>query len=536
MGGSSFPVAPDALARQLESCQTHFRNVIERNADGFLVVCPKGFIRFVNPAACSLLARPCHELVGELFGIPLVPGETTEIDLPLVDGKVRTAEMRVVETEWEGQPACLASLRDNTERRRLEEELREKAAQLTEANRRKDEFLAMLSHELRNPLAPICNSARVLALLQLQDPAAERHIAVIERQARHLSRLVDDLLDVVRLTRGKTILRREPIELCRQVIEPAVELAQPYIDGAGHRLEVSVPPQPLYVSGDATRLQQAVANLLNNAARYTPEGGRIWLTAQQQPGHVQIRVRDTGIGIASDLLPHIFDLFVQADHSLDRTNGGLGVGLTMVRSLVELHGGQVTADSAGPGEGSEFTLSLPALALAAPEEPGYCLPPQGRSPAAACLTVLVVDDNRDGAETIADLLRAWGHRPHTAHEGHTGVRLAAELRPDVLLLDLGLPGLDGYDVARIIGNAGLRDGLLLVAVTGYGQEGDRARTAAAGFDHHLVKPVDPEELRRLLEGVRAGASRPVTGTGGGASAGAARTAGRGQAAEPGAGM
>jgi signal transduction histidine kinase/ActR/RegA family two-component response regulator len=497
MGDISPGRAEAALRQELEACQARLRNLIERNADGTLVVSPDGFIRFANPAACALLERPCEALLGQPFGIPVLPGGTTEIEIPLSGRGVRFAELRVVETEWEGQPACLVALRDISEHRRLQEALQEKAAQLEEANRRKDEFLALLSHELRNPLAAIVNSVNVLSLVPVEQPTVSRQVAVIERQTRHLTRLVDDLLDVLRVTQGKITLRMEPVELCEQVIEPGIELAQPQINAFEHELEVTLPGRPLYVHGDAERLQQVVANLLNNAAKYTPAGGRIRLSVTAEDDRVCIRVRDNGVGIASELLPHIFDLFIQADESLDRAQGGLGVGLTLVRGLIRLHGGTITAVSAGPGAGSEFTVLLPALAseIAGPAQRGGG---PGGDEAAARQKVLVVDDNLDAAETLAELLRCWGHEAQIAPDGPTALRLVPELRPDVLLLDLGLPEIDGFAVAEELARAGLRDDLLLVATTGYGMEADRARTRSAGFDHHLVKPIDPEVLRRLL--------------------------------------
>ncbi|MES1245112.1 MAG: ATP-binding protein [Acidobacteriota bacterium] len=391
--------------------------------------------------------------------------------------------------------------------RRSDDELRRRVEELASEDRRKDEFLAMLAHELRNPLAAISNAGYVLDQGGAADARTRDLVGVIGRQIRHLSRLVDDLLDVSRFTRGRIELRRRPVEL-RPIVEGAVETIRPRMEQRGHRLSVARPAEPVVLEADATRIEQVLANLLDNAAKFTEPGGNIQISAEVRDGEAVLTVKDDGPGIEPALLPRIFDLFVQEDRSLARSHGGLGIGLTLVRSLVERHGGRVEAHSEGPGRGSEFVVRLPVLAGAFSAEP---VPQADGTPALpGSARVLLVEDNVDAADALAELLRLWGHEVEVVHDGAAAVAKAGEVRPDVVLLDIGLPGMDGFQVARgLRALPGLR-GALLVALTGYGQEGDRRRSAAAGFDHHLVKPVDLEELRRL---VAAGRS---TGKGGGA--------------------
>lgn len=379
--------------------------------------------------------------------------------------------------------------------------------EIQDASRRKDEFLAMLAHELRNPLAPIVNALHILRLRGGNGPGLEPVRELAERQVRHLTRLVDDLLDVSRITRGKIQLRKEPLEL-GPLISRTVESTLPFIQERGLQLDVAVPPQPIRLEADPTRLEQVLTNLLNNAAKYTETGGRIWLSAAMESGQVVLRVRDTGIGMAPETMAKIFDLFMQDDRSLERAQGGLGIGLTLVRSLVELHGGTIKALSAGLGQGSEFVVRLPALL----GEPGRHEPecvvaaaPADRRP----VRVLVVDDNRAAARSLTMLLRIWGYLVETAHDGPAALQVADQACPEVVLLDIGLPGIDGYQVARQLRQRPGMDRTLIVAVTGYGQEEDRHRAQQAGFDHHLIKPVDPSLLREFLDQSTRTAPRPL---------------------------
>ncbi len=387
-------------------------------------------------------------------------------------------------------------LYDVTERSLLERKTLEQAAALADLDRRKDEFLAMLSHELRNPLAPISNAVRLLRLHNHNDdPVQLQARTVIERQVGQLNHLVDDLLEVSRITTGRVQLRQERIGL-GGIVERAVESTHPLITQRRHALQVRLPTEPLWVHGDAARLEQVVVNLLTNAAKYTDEGGSISVNLALDEGQAVLRVRDTGIGIAPELLPRIFELFTQAERSLDRSQGGLGIGLCLVQRLVELHGGTVAVHSV-LGHGSEFVMRLPVVTswVTQAEEP----------PATTHVTprcrVLVVDDNIDAAQTLADLLSLTGHAVQLAHDGLGALAAAVAWRPDVVLLDIGLPGLNGFEVAKRIRREAAHPAMVLVALTGYGQAADRQRSHEAGFDHHLVKPADFDEVEKILAAV-----------------------------------
>ena len=360
------------------------------------------------------------------------------------------------------------------------------------ADKQKNEFLSMLAHELRNPLAPIRNAVSVLRLQQEDQPDALWAQDVIDRQVTHMVRLVDDLLDVSRITRGKIRLEQKCLSV-EQVIQSAVETSRPLIDANNHQLTVELPGEPLFVHADEARLAQVLSNLLNNAAKYTVAGGSIWINAKREGNQAVFRVRDTGTGIPPEMLPKIFDLFTQVDQAIDRSQGGLGIGLTLVQRLVEMHGGSVHAASEGPGRGSEFTVRLPAVAgVASSNGNGQDLSeiPCGRR------KVVVVDDNVDSAETLAKLMRLQGHSVRVAFDGPAALQLAQADKPDVVILDLGLPGITGFDVARILRDRG--EDLLLVAVSGYGRDEDRLRSREAGFDHHFTKPVDFTCLLKIV--------------------------------------
>jgi PAS domain S-box-containing protein len=369
----------------------------------------------------------------------------------------------------------------------------EMEAALREADRRKDEFLAMLAHELRNPLSAIANASLVAGQAGTEEDRAWA-LDVIGRQVGNLGRMIDDLLDVTRITRGKIQLRREVVDV-PTVLARAIEAVQPLIAQRGHALDVSQSSGDLRVDADPTRLEQVFTNLLANAAKYTDPGGHLDVAATRQGEEIVVTVRDDGIGIPAETMPHIFDLFAQADRTLDRSQGGLGIGLTLVQRLVALHGGVVSARSDGPGMGSEFLVRLPA-SEAKRHEARRAPAPDGRAQSRP--RVLVVDDNIDSARGFERLLRAAGHEVLTAHDGRSALAVAREYRPEIVLLDIGLPGMNGYDVAAELRGMDGLEGLLIVAVTGYGQESDRARAQAAGFDAHLVKPVDMGALRTLL--------------------------------------
>jgi PAS domain S-box-containing protein len=370
-------------------------------------------------------------------------------------------------------------------------------AALRDADRRKDEFLAMLAHELRNPLAPIRNAVQIVRAKAPREPDLQWATDVVERQIHQMTRLVDDLLDVSRITRGKIVLRRELVDLAA-VIGSAVEASRPLVEKWGHKLTVTLPPEPIPLEADATRLAQVFLNLVNNAAKYTDPGGRIAITAERHGQHVAVVVRDSGIGIPADSLRTIFEMFAQVERSIERSEGGLGIGLTLVRRLVEMHGGTVEARSAGAGQGSEFEVRLP-LAAARVDRASPGLAPGDTQPRrVAARRILIVDDNQDAADSLGLLLRMSGNDVETAHDGVAAVESATAFRPDIVLMDIGLPRLNGYEAAQRIRQQQGGRNIILVAVTGWGQEEDRRRCLEAGFDHHMTKPVEYEALQRLL--------------------------------------
>jgi CheY-like chemotaxis protein len=367
--------------------------------------------------------------------------------------------------------------------------------QLAEADRRKDEFLAMLGHELRNPLGVIASAVQLIRTRGLHDPVLEKALGAAQRQSDHMTRLVEELLDVARITEGKVTLRQEVVRLA-QVIDAAVEAARPDVETAGHRLYCSVPTESLKLVGDSVRLVQIVGNLLNNAAKYTPPGGEIHLALERVGHDAVIRVRDTGQGMPPALLASAFDLFVQGTRGTDRRQGGLGIGLTLARRLVEMHGGRILAASEGIGLGSEFTVTLP-LADERQLRQDPSLRDEHVSPTAR-RRILVVDDHRDGAEMLRLLLEHEGHDLEVAHDGATALALIMSSRPEFVILDIGMPEMDGYEVAlRVRQNSALAS-VRLIALTGYGQEADTVRSHESGFDNHLVKPVTLEALRKVL--------------------------------------
>ena len=361
------------------------------------------------------------------------------------------------------------------------------------ADRRKDEFLATLAHELRNPLAPVRNAVELLRFKQSADPDVARSRDVISRQVTQMARLLDDLLDVSRITRNRLELRRQPVTL-DSIVDSAVETSRPLLDAARHELEVSVPKQ-VYIDGDPTRLAQVFANLLNNAAKYTPRGGTVRLFAERTGEEVVVSVKDNGIGFAPETRPYLFEMFSQATPALERSQGGLGIGLSLVKALVEMHGGSVDARSAGHGTGSEFIVRLPVMA----PDSGFAAT-HGTSAAIDAgrkWRVLVVDDLKDAADSLAALLSTLGHEAHVAYDGEQAVGAARRLKPEVVFLDLGMPKINGYEACRMMRNDFGND-IFVVALTGWGQDDDRRRSAAAGFDRHLVKPVEPAALGAML--------------------------------------
>jgi PAS domain S-box-containing protein len=482
---------------------------LESAVEGLQRVAPDGRVLWANRGLLDLLGYTAPEYVGRHVSEVHVDLEALDglwrglmareavTDLPAKlrskDGSVRHvrihasghwAEGRLLHTRW--------FIRDVTEQWQLEQELKAKLEQLAVADRRKDEFLAMLGHELRNPLSALQNA---LAVADLDASRRGDAFRIARRQADQLGRLVDDLLDVARITRGRIELRTEPVSVAR-LVEQAVEATRALVERRAHGLAVSLPSPDVLVTGDPTRLEQVLVNLITNAAKYTDPGGRIEVAAAEQGGTVLLRVRDNGIGIPADILPYVFDLFAQAERGLDRAHGGLGIGLTIVRQLVELHGGRVEARSEGRGTGAEILVWLPTRARADAGPPPA--PPAADGGRPSGIRVLLVEDHVDVATSLTMVLEALGHRVAVAHDGPGGLAAARAHHPDVMLVDIGLPEMDGYEVARRVRGDPALAGVVLIALTGYGLDQDRQRTRAAGFHHHLVKPVDPEALQDLL--------------------------------------
>jgi len=420
-----------------------------------------------------------------------------EFRTTLPDGRIRWFDVRGV-VIFDGQsktPQCMVGISvDITHRKEKEIGLQNSAEALTRANRMKDEFMATLAHELRNPLTPIRNGLEILSLTGLANPTQRRACDVMGRQLRHLVRLVDDLLDISRITQGRLNLRRETVTL-RRVIDSAVETILPQIEAAQHSLKIDVPEQTIYLDVDPVRIAQAVGNLLANSARYTPSGGAIELRARPEDGGVQISVHDTGIGIAPHMLSKVFEMFTQEVRAERQSEAGLGIGLSLTKALVAMHGGRVWAESEGVGKGSTFTIWIPTTRAGA-SDPSY---PIGTAPAQVCKRrVLVVDDNLDAADSTASLLGLMGHEVHEARDGLQAVEAARVFEPDLILMDIGMPGVDGHEAARRIRALPLAKRPLIVAMTGWGQESERRRSREAGIDAHVVKPVEASTLARLL--------------------------------------
>jgi signal transduction histidine kinase/DNA-binding response OmpR family regulator len=443
--------------------------------------------------------RPTH---GKQAAFPLIAGERA---LGALWVRLNDAP-EVVATLEELATRAAVAFENARLYRNLQAEVLERQqteALLQKADQRKDEFLAMLSHELRNPLAPIRNAVEVIRMVAPSEPKLSWATDVTERQVGHLARLIDELLDVARISQGKIVLRAEPLDLLEAVAH-GVETARPLIDSRRHVLTEKIPPGPIWLRGDSARLSQVISNLLNNAAKYTEEGGAIHLAVSVEDGYATIAVRDNGIGIDADLLPKVFDLFKQGEQTLDRAQGGLGVGLTLAQRLAELHNGRIEALSGGAGMGAEFRLVLPCLTEVRQSSNAGDQTVEAQREGPVKCRVLVVDDNIDAAETVAVFLELAGHQVKAVTDGAQALACAPVFAPEVVVLDIGLPGMDGYQVARRLRVTEQTQTALLIALTGYGQDTDRERAQQAGFDHHLVKPADPGELARMIMDWRAG--------------------------------
>ena len=500
----------------LRSREERFRTLTETANDAIITADDRGDIVSWNNAATTIFGYESDEVLGKPLTL-LMParfqephrqglerlrstgqsrllGKSVELQGRRKDGTEFPLELSLAGWSTE-QGRFFTGIIRNIAERKQQEQAQRRAEVLADLNRRKDEFLAMLSHELRNPLSPILMAVHLLRLQKNEDPVHQQATGIIERQVGNLTRLVDDLLEVARITTGRIVLQLEHIDL-RAAAQRAAETVRPLIAQRKHNLLISLAPDPVWLHADLGRLEQVVVNLLTNAAKYTDEGGQIQLTVQQDRDEALLRVADTGLGIAPDLLPNIFDMFTQAERSLDRSQGGLGVGLTIVKRVVEMHSGKVQVFSAGLGLGSEFIVRLPIV----PPPTGQ--PQPSSNPAAVqappALRVLVVDDNKDAADSTAAILRQSGHDVRVAYSGPAGIEEALAYQPKAVLLDIGLPEMDGYEVARRLRQNPQFAGLSLIAVTGYGQDVDRQRSFEAGFDAHVVKPVDPRKLQALV--------------------------------------
>jgi PAS domain S-box-containing protein len=489
--------------------------LVESSDDAIISKSLDGIILSWNAAAERLFGYTPQQAVGRHISFLFPPDRLDEEDriIARLRAGERVEHFDTVRVRSDGQPvdvsltispikdetgrvtAASKIARDVTERKRMEQQLREYAADLSDADRRKNEFLAMLAHELRNPLATIRNAVQVMRLTGGDGDAVASLSEMMDRQVGQLVRLVDDLLDLSRISRGKIDLRRSRLEL-GTVVKQAVEAARSLAQCLDHELTVSLPPKPIYVNADATRVAQVFGNLLSNACKFTEKAGRIEVTVEQEDKLAAIRVRDTGIGIDAEQLPRIFDMFMQVDTSLERSTSGLGIGLTLVKNLVEMHDGTIQVHSAGVGEGSEFVVRLPVMDEST-QQPQ--LPAESGLAPTKSRRILIVDDNRDSAKSLAMLLKLTGNETHTARDGLEAVEAAERIRPDVVLLDIGLPKLNGYEACRRIRQQPWGKNMVLVALTGWGQDDDRKKSSDAGFDGHLVKPVELVVLNKLLD-------------------------------------
>jgi PAS domain S-box-containing protein len=489
----------------LHGADLPYRVLVEAMQQGAVTLSQGGAIIYCNAGFAEMVGRPPEKIIGasitsvfsfadhETLAQHLAEGrhaKQVELTLRADDGSRIPVLVSFNLLPLEGVLAVCLLITDLTEHKRNK--------QLQDTDRRKNEFLAMLAHELRNPLAPITNAAQMLDLWNKGDNKdAQLACEVIGRQVRQMTRIVDDLLDMSRIAQGKIKLRTAVIDVS-SIVSAAVETSRPLIEGRKHKLNITLASEALKVEADLTRMAQVVTNLLNNAAKYTEEGGQIWLSVRREGNDATISVRDNGIGMRAEMLATVFDLFTQADRAIDRSQGGLGIGLTLVRTLVELHRGSVSASSDGVGRGSEFVIRMPLAGTArmkdveshGSESNGHC--------AAFSQRILVVDDNVDSAKTLAMMLKVMGHEARVSHDGAAAIEIAQEFLPTLILLDIGLPRMNGYLVAERLRLIPSLRGVILAALTGYGEDQDRHRSREAGFDRHFVKPLDFLALQELV--------------------------------------
>ena len=488
-------------------------SIVESSNDAIISKSLDGIIQSWNAAAERLFGFTAEQAIGRHISLVIPPdrlAEEEQIIASLRAGK-RIEHYETERLRSDGQHIIVSLtispikddsgnvigaskiVRDITDRKRAESDLQRLAADLSDADRRKNEFLATLAHELRNPLAPMSNMLEVLKRADGDTEILKRAHETIERQLGQMVRLVDDLLDLNRITHDRLELRRSEVELS-SVIQQAVEVARPLVDAAGHNLIVDLPAEPIYLNADRARLAQMFGNLLNNSSKYTRPNGTISLSAKRIDNEVAVTVKDNGAGIPRDKLDSIFDMFMQIDRTADRAQGGLGIGLTLVKRLAEMHGGSIEAKSAGEGQGSEFVVRLPVL-----RKPSVVTqtPAVGSEPSPQ-RRILIVDDNKDSADSLAMLLEITGNKTYMAHDGVEAIEAIEEYRPEVVLLDIGLPKLDGHEVCRHVRQQPWGKDIVMIALTGWGQEDDRRKSEEAGFNGHLVKPVDYDRLLELL--------------------------------------
>jgi two-component system CheB/CheR fusion protein len=494
---------------QANQAQALLAAIVESSDDAIISKTLEGVITSWNGGAERLFGYTASEMIGHSV-LKIIPEKRRDEEAMILSRLRRGEQIDHYQTVRQAKDGRLidisltvSPIRDNTGRvvgaskvARDVSEMKDAQRRLEEADRRKTEFLALLAHELRNPLGPIRHAVKILRAKEPSPSELDWATSIIDRQAEHMSRLVEDLLDVSRITRGTIVLRSERVDLAT-VVKSAIEGATAAINKSGHQLVVTLPAEPIYVDGDPTRLAQILTNLIDNAVKYTERGGRIIVTAARDGQSAEIRVKDTGVGIAPELLPLIFDMFTQADLPSERSQGGLGVGLALVERLVKLHGGTVSARSEGLGMGSEFTIQLP-LAVKAGTPLPRTEPSAAEQPSEGHCRALVVDDNEDSAESLALLLRTMGHDVRTAYNGADALSAAATFHPDIAIMDIGLPRMSGYEVAARLREEPWASNLVLVALTGWGQETHRRRSAESGFKHHLTKPVDLDVLQRIL--------------------------------------